>query len=233
MFKFTFMIDHQLTEKNPYFFYKKDDFSYLKPLETNFKIIKEELIALTKLNKGHQWLKTFPDYVASDNQKAWKVFTFLFFNMKFPANAVLCPQTSKLIYSITEILSCDFSYLKPNTHILPHKGYSKMVLRCHLPLIIPNEELCAIRVGDEVRHWKEGELLIFDDSFEHEAWNKTDEKRVVLMFDIPNPKWGYTAQEISKYKIENLDDPFLLSLANKETWLQYFNNGEILFDSFE
>lgn len=102
-----------------------------------------------------------------------------------------------------------------------------MVLRCHLPLIIPNEELCAIRVGDEVRHWKEGELMIFDDSFEHEAWNKSDEDRIVLMFDIPNPLWGYSAYEISKYKMENVDDPFLLSLTGKENWIKLFNHGRI------
>lgn len=227
------MTEHQLTDKNPKFFYDVKDFSFLKPLETNFQTIKKELIELMQSNQGNQWLKTFPDYVVSNNQKAWKVFTFLFFNMKFPSNAKLCPNTASLIYSIPEILSCDFSYLEPHTHILPHKGYSKMVLRCHLPLIVPDGELCSIRVGNETKYWKEGELIIFDDSFDHEAWNNSDEKRVVLMFDIPNPYWGYTAHEISKYKIEHIDDPFLLSLATKEKWQEYFLGGEILFNSFD
>lgn len=217
----------EFTEKNPRYFYNVSDFIFLNPLVENFSVIKAELLNLLNSEVGNQWLRTFPDYVKSDTYKAWKVFSFIFFNMKFPAHEKLCPKTAKLIYSIPEILSCDFSYMEPNTHILPHKGYSKMVLRCHLPLIIPNEELCAIRVGNETKHWKEGELIIFDDSFDHEAWNKSDEKRVVLMFDIPNPKWGYTAQEISKYKIENLDDPFLLSLAKKEEWLRFFKNGKI------
>ena len=110
-----------------------------------------------------------------------------------------------------------FQILKPTPQILPHKGYTKMVLRCHLPLIVPAGELCGLRVGNEIKHWKEGELLIFDDSFEHEAWNNSDENRIVLMFDIPNPLWGYTAHEISKYKIEHMDDPFLLSFADKNT----------------
>jgi beta-hydroxylase len=225
-------MDAEFTEKNPRFFYDPNDFSFLNPLVENFSTIKEELLNLINTDAGNQWLRTFPDYVKSDKQKAWKVFSYIFFNMKFPSHEKLCPKTAKLIYDIDHILSCDFSYMEPNTHILPHKGYSKMVLRCHLPLIVPSYELCAIRVGNETRHWKEGELLIFDDSFEHEAWNKSNEKRVVLMFDIPNPKWGYTASEISKYKIEHLDDPFLLSLANKKEWLDFFEKGEIGLESF-
>lgn len=226
------MANTEFTEKNPSYFYDQTSFGFLNPLVDNFSVIKTELLNLIKSDVGDQWLRTFPDYVKSDKQKAWKVFSFIFFNMQFPSHALLCPKTADLIYNIPQILSCDFSYMEPNTHILPHKGYSKMVLRCHLPLIVPDEELCAIRVGNEIRHWKEGELLIFDDSFDHEAWNKSNEKRVVLMFDIPNPKWGYTAHEISKYKIEHLDDPFLLSLASKEQWNDFFEKGKIELKSF-
>lgn len=225
------MPDFEFTDKNPQFFYDPNDFDFLKPLVSNFSSIKKELLEVLSVNKDSQWLKTFPHYVKSDQQKAWKVFSFLFFNMKFLSHAKLCPKTAELIYSIPQILSCDFSNIEANTKILPHKGYTKMVLRCHLPLIVPNEELCAIRIGNEIRHWKEGELLIFDDSFDHEAWNNSDSSRVVLMFDIPNPLWGYTAREISKYKIEHIEDPFLLSLANKKQWLDAFNMGYFPLDS--
>jgi beta-hydroxylase len=226
------MAEFEFTDKNPKFFYDPEDFSFLKPLLSDFSTIKKELIDLIALSKENQWLRTFPDYVKSENYKAWKVFSFIFFNMKLPQNAKLCPKTAELVYSIPQILSCDYSYLNPHTHVMPHKGYSRMVLRCHLPLIVPDVELCALRVGDEIRHWKEGELMIFDDSFEHEAWNKTDEKRVVLMFDIPNPLWGYSAYEISKYKIYNIDDPFLLSMASKEEWIKGFDKGVFPLESF-
>ncbi|HEX8517261.1 MAG TPA: aspartyl/asparaginyl beta-hydroxylase domain-containing protein [Bacteroidia bacterium] len=226
------MTAFEFTDKNPKFFYDPGEFSFLQPLLSNFEIIRSELLSLISQGKEKQWLRTFPDYVQSENYKAWKVFSFIFFNMKLPQNAALCPETAKLVYSIPEILSCDYSYLDPATHVLPHKGYSRMVLRCHLPLIVPDEKLCAIRVGNETRHWKEGELMIFDDSYEHEAWNKTDRKRVVLMFDIPNPLWGYTAYEISKYKIENMDDPFLLSMAPKEEWVRGFHKGLFPLESF-
>lgn len=222
------------TEKNPQWFYDSKQFEFLSPLVTNYQTIKNELLQLLALNKDEQWLRTFPSYVESEKHKAWKVFSFVFFNMKFPSHAELCPKTAELIFSIPQIMSCDFSYLEPHTKVKAHKGYSKMVLRCHIPLIVPQDtHACAIRVGNETRHWKEGELMVFDDSFDHEAWNNSSEGRAVLMFDIPNPLWGYTAQEISKYKIEHIDDPFLLSLASKNEWLKAFEDGCFLLDKFE
>jgi len=219
------MNDFNLTEKNPRFFYDKELFPFLKIIEDNYGVIKEEFLALNKSSTDADWLITFPGYVRSEAEKAWKVFSFSLFCMKYPRNAALCPRTAELVFSIPEIISANYSYMKPKTHILPHSGYSRMQLRCHLPLVVPDEELCAIRVGNETVHWREGELIVFDDSFDHEAWNRTDSLRVVLMFDIPNPHWGYNAHQISKYKIEHLDDAFLLGLASKEKWLEGFEKG--------
>ena len=74
-----------------------------------------------------------------------------------------------------------FSRLKPGTHIPPHFGIANNRLTLHLPLIVPGD--CAIRVGSEMHSWREGELFAFDDSFEHEAWNRSSEDRVVLIFE--------------------------------------------------
>ena len=69
--------------------------------------------------------------------------------------------------------------------IAPHTGMLNTRLICHLPLIVPPG--CRFRVGNEVREWEEGKLLIFDDTIEHEAWNDSGEDRVVLIFDIWRP----------------------------------------------
>jgi len=77
------------------------------------------------------------------------------------------------------------SRLRPGTHIPPHHGATNTRLICHLPLVIPDN--CAIRVGNDTRRWKLGELIVFDDTVEHEAWNRSDQTRIVLIFDVWNP----------------------------------------------
>ncbi|MFQ5564382.1 MAG: aspartyl/asparaginyl beta-hydroxylase domain-containing protein [Parvularculaceae bacterium] len=79
-----------------------------------------------------------------------------------------------------------FSRLTPGTHIPPHTGLLNTRLICHLPVIAP--EGCTIRVGNQERVWRMGEMLIFDDSIEHEARNNGASDRVVLLFDIWRPE---------------------------------------------
>jgi hypothetical protein len=79
-----------------------------------------------------------------------------------------------------------FSRLKPGTHIQPHHGLVNTRLICHLPLVVP--EGCGLRVGGETRPWRVGELTIFDDSFEHEAWNRGTSDRTVMLFDVWRPE---------------------------------------------
>ncbi|OIQ70939.1 aspartyl/asparaginyl beta-hydroxylase [mine drainage metagenome] len=78
-----------------------------------------------------------------------------------------------------------FSALKPRTKIPPHHGVSNTRMVVHLPLIVP--EHCGFRVGSETRQWKPGKAWVFDDTIEHEAWNDSDQLRVILIADIWNP----------------------------------------------
>jgi len=78
-----------------------------------------------------------------------------------------------------------FSVLAPGTHILPHTGVSNLRVVVHLPLIVPAD--CAIEVGGEAHVWREGEAVVFDDTFEHQAWNRSEERRVILLMDTWNP----------------------------------------------
>jgi aspartyl/asparaginyl beta-hydroxylase (cupin superfamily) len=79
-----------------------------------------------------------------------------------------------------------YSRLKPGTHIAPHHGLLNTRLICHLPLVAPDG--CALRVGAETREWRFGKLFIFDDSVEHEAWNRGASDRTVLLFEIWRPE---------------------------------------------
>ena len=81
-----------------------------------------------------------------------------------------------------------FSILSPRKHIEAHRGPYKGVLRYHLGLVVPREkERCRIRVGEDIRHWEEGRSLVFDDTYDHEVWNDTDDLRVVLFVDVIRP----------------------------------------------
>jgi len=105
-----------------------------------------------------------------------------------------CPNTLKLLDSIPEaaemakrgIGESTFSALSPKAHLKPHCGSTNLRLTCHLPLIAP--EGCSIRVGQERRTYREGEIMIFDDSFEHEVWHEgSDGDRVVLLVRFWHP----------------------------------------------
>ncbi|NVJ99074.1 MAG: aspartyl/asparaginyl beta-hydroxylase domain-containing protein [Alphaproteobacteria bacterium] len=87
-----------------------------------------------------------------------------------------------------------FSRLKPGTHIKPHHGMLNTRLICHLPLIVP--EGCGIRVGATSRVWEPGKLLIFDDSMEHEAWNRGASDRTVMIFEIWRPEISFEDREV-------------------------------------
>jgi aspartate beta-hydroxylase len=78
-----------------------------------------------------------------------------------------------------------FSVLSPGTHLLPHRGVTNTRIVGHLPLIVPPD--CALRVADIEHRWQVGEPVIFDDTYLHEAWNRSGETRVVLIFDLWNP----------------------------------------------
>lgn len=88
-----------------------------------------------------------------------------------------------------------FSLLKPGAHIPPHHGFMNGRYICHLPLIVP--EGCGMRVGAETRPWVEGKACVFDDSIEHEAWNRNPERlRVVLIFDVWRPELSEVERDL-------------------------------------
>ncbi|MDF5706506.1 MAG: aspartyl/asparaginyl beta-hydroxylase domain-containing protein [Nostoc sp. S4] len=106
------------------------------------------------------------------------------------AGRSLFPRTVKIVSKLESFVipfgQVVFLVLKPGVALPPHHDSSNIDLTCQLGLIIP--ENCAIRVGNETRSWTEGQTLFFDHSFEHEAWNKSQKERVVLLLDLYHPE---------------------------------------------
>jgi ornithine lipid ester-linked acyl 2-hydroxylase len=159
-------------------FYEAAEFDFALHLEANWEKICEELAAL----KGEHFIDWSERYLYKEG---WQTFGLYAFGVKIDKNCRLCPETTKLVENIPGLVTAGFSALAPGTHIAPHTGYPEGVLRCHLGLVIPED--CAIRVRDTTRSWQAGKCLVFDDTWEHEAWNKSDRTRVILLLDFKAP----------------------------------------------
>ena len=92
----------------------------------------------------------------------------------------------------------------PGTHLLPHRGVTNARAVVHLPLIVPGD--CALKVGGEIHVWQEGRLVAFDDTYEHEAWNRGSEVRVVLIVDVWNPYLSEVETAALRALIEGIGD---------------------------
>lgn len=93
-----------------------------------------------------------------------------------------------------------FSILEAGTHIPPHTGVTNARVTVHLPLVVPRD--CAFRVGSETREWVPGKAWVFDDTIEHEAWNRSDAPRAILIFDIWNPYLAEAERDLVRGAIE-------------------------------
>ena len=103
------------------------------------------------------------------------------------SNAALCPATAATIAAIPGLDSASFAILAPGAHVPAHRGATRGLLTCHLGLIVPRDGDARMRVGDRVVRWAEGETLLFDDTYDHEAWNETGGTRVVLRVRVRRP----------------------------------------------
>ena len=120
--------------------------------------------------------------------REWKTFFLVGFGVKSKQNIRACPKTWQAVQKIPHLKTAMFSIFEPGKHLPAHRGPYNGVLRLHLGLIVPEPgDKLAIRVKDQICHWQEGKALIFDDAYEHEAWNHTDKTRVVLFVDFVKP----------------------------------------------
>lgn len=159
-------------------FYDPHLFEFVAILERHTSVIRQEL---EQLRQG-DFIPWPEKYLYG---KGWDTFGLYAFGIKLGKNCELCPQTAQVLQQIPDLVTAGFSSLAPGTHIAPHTGYPDGLLRCHLGLAVPGD--CGIRVGDESKSWSEGKCLVFDDTTEHEAWNRSAQTRVVLLLDFKAP----------------------------------------------
>ncbi|MGZ0189292.1 MAG: aspartyl/asparaginyl beta-hydroxylase domain-containing protein [Alphaproteobacteria bacterium] len=174
--------------------FETQNFDWAVKLEQNWAPIRQELDTILK---NHEALPSFheisPDQAKISKGDQWKTFILLGFGYKAESNCALCPETTRVLESIPNIRTAFFSILAPGYHIPHHRGVTKGVIRGHLAMVVPEDrENCWIRVGEERVSWRQGDCLVFDDTFDHEVQNDTPDRRVVLLIDVDRPMrfWG-------------------------------------------
>ena len=188
-----------IPDLRPRMFFERDEFAWTAEVEAATADIRAELEQVLAEGDG---LAPYVNHAAGtagaktwagiNQSRDWSSFHFFRHGERQDEHCRRCPRTAAVLEAIDlqrvpgygpEAM---FSVLRPHTRIPAHYGAVNGRVIAHLPLIVP-ENCGALRVGDQQRSWTEGELLMFDDSFEHEAWNDSDETRVVLIFDSWNP----------------------------------------------
>lgn len=169
--------------------YQNSLFRWVEDVEAGWHDVREELDRIMVFREDmpsfHEILKEVKTITTDAD---WKTFFLQGVGMDCRENARICPKTMALLRKIPNSSTAFFSILSPHKHIPPHRGAYNGVLRLHLGLSVPEpREKCRIRVADQYRHWEEGKVIIFDDTFNHEVWNDTDDYRVVLFVDFARP----------------------------------------------
>jgi aspartyl/asparaginyl beta-hydroxylase (cupin superfamily) len=179
-----------LVEDRP--FMRNEDFPFLKMFSDNWEKIRDEVQVILK---NREEIPAFQEVSPDQNKiaigKNWRTFFLYGFGEQLKKNCAQAPFTTSLLEQVPKIQISWFSILSPGYHIPPHQGVSKGILRAHLGLIIPKDaESCRIRVDNEYRIWKPGQIFVLDDTYEHEVWNSTSDERVILIFDFDRPmRW--------------------------------------------
>lgn len=164
-------------------------FPWTRRLEDNWELIRTELDAILAHEAALPALQDIQQeqqYITRDQK--WKTFFLIGYGRWAELNCAKCPQTAALLRQIPGLLTAFFSILGPRKHIPRHRGVYKGMIRSHLGLIVPGERCaCRMQVGPELVCWEPGKMVVFDNTYEHEVWNDTDERRVVLLIDIVRP----------------------------------------------
>lgn len=197
-------------------FYDASTFDWTVRLEHAFEAIRAEAQGL--LAQGAE----FAPYVQRDRDRpafdvrglldnpSWGAYFLIKEGTTVADHAARCPAT---MAAIAEVPLCRiegrtpsvlFSLLRPGASIPPHHGFTNARLIVHLPLIVP--EGCGLRVGNATRAPREGRVMLFDDSIEHEAWNRSAAPRVVLILDVWRPELSSLERRLIAKMLAAIDE---------------------------
>jgi len=180
-------------------FYEREEFPWLADLEAATVPMQQELATILREDQaGFAPYIHYEDHMPLDQWRElnhsprWSAFHFYEKGQPVAERCRRAPATMEVLARLPQAQvplrspSALFSVLQPKTRIPPHTGVANFRLVVHLPLIVP--PACGFRVGGETRQWRIGEAWVFDDTIEHEAWNDSEQTRIIFICDVWNPR---------------------------------------------
>ncbi len=175
------------------------DFNGLKLLTDNWETIRDEALALDKLEKIRAAAKNDDAGFNSFFKKGWKRFYLKWYDAKHPSAIEFCPKTVALLAQVPEVKAAMFTELPPGAKLNEHRDPYAGSLRFHMGLSTPNDDRCFINVNQQSYSWRDGEGVVFDETYLHWAINNTDKTRIILMCDIERPMKYRWAMAVNRW----------------------------------
>jgi beta-hydroxylase len=175
------------------------DFKYLEPLQQHWEVIRVEAENLMRLQKIKAAEKNDDAGFNSFFKAGWKRFYLKWYEASHPSAEQLCPQTYALLKNIPSIKAAMFAELPPGGKLNQHRDPFAGSLRYHLGLATPNDDRCFIDVDGERHSWRDGQGVIFDETYIHWAINGSESDRIILFCDIERPMRFRWAQGVNRW----------------------------------
>jgi len=162
------------------------EFPWIAELEEHTAAMRDEFLAVDEAS-----VPSLNAVLAGDQPLAgdgWRLLALRYWSFDVAENCRQCPRTWELVRDVPGMTMAAFSVLEGGERIPTHRGVYPGLLRCHVPLMVPvPAESCRLCIDAQTLHWQLGRAIVFDDSFEHEVWNDSDQRRIVLMIDVKRP----------------------------------------------
>lgn len=164
-----------------------EKFPELKILQDNWQVIRDEAISLN--NEAHIKASTDLDDLGFNSffRTGWKRFYLKWYGANLKSAEQLCPKTLQLLNQLPSVKGAMFTMLPPGSRLGKHRDPYAGSLRYHLGLVTPNSDDCYISVDGQNYSWRDGEAVMFDETYIHHAENKTDQNRIILFLDVKRP----------------------------------------------
>ena len=202
---------------------KQRYFPEYRLFEEQWRDIREECLLLMgemdSVPQFHELMQEQAD-LSKYGDKYWRMCVLRAYGTDNTANQARCPATAALLRDRAHILSATLSFLEAHKHIPAHRGPFRGILRFHLGVVIPKKAdgstSSRLMIDGKIYPLVEGGTLLWDDTYEHAAWNDADSIRAALLLDVVRPgmPWPLAAFNWIVLKLIGL----LIRIRGQRSW---------------